>query len=272
MTTEIDTEIDTIVDFDRYPLRDPGATATLVAQGHRHLAETGLFTLPGFIRPAALARMQAEAQALAPRAHHHERYRDGVHKGERVDFPRASRVSVGCVGLDQMAGDSCMRIFYQWEGLTRFVGAVLRREPLHRSADPIVGCMVTVLDAGDELGWHFDPNDGVVSLMLQAPGAGGTFEFAPFVSRAEDGLGSRIEAVMEGRFEGLVRACYAPGTLSLFCGSESLHRVAPVESDPARMMLLLSYDTKPGQIFEPSLRRHFFGRSEPLPVSDPTYR
>ena len=262
------TDIDAIVDLDRYPIRDRETAKALVAQGRRHLAERGLFTLPGFIRPAALARMQAEARALASRAHRHERYRDGVHKGEGVAFPRASRVSVGCAGLDQMAGDSGMRTLYQWDGLTRFVGAVLRREPLYRSADPIVGCMVTVLDAGDELGWHFDPNDGVVSLMLQAPGAGGAFEFAPFVSRGEDGLGSRLEAVMEGRFEGLVRARYAPGTLSLFCGSESLHRVAPVEFAPARMMLLLSYDTRPGQIFEASLRRHFFGRSEPLPQPD----
>ena len=47
----------------------------------------------------------------------------------------------------------------------------------------MVGCMLTVLGAGDELGWHFDANDGVVSLMLQEAGAGGAFEFAPFVSR-----------------------------------------------------------------------------------------
>ena len=54
----------------------------------------------------------------------------------------------------------------------------------------------------------------------------------------------------------------------MFCGSESLHRVAPVESAPERVMLLMSYDTRPGQVFGASLRRHFFGRSEPFSGPD----
>ena len=32
---------------------------------------------------------------------------------------------------------------------------------------------------GDEHGWHFDGADAVVTLMLQAPLAGGQFEYVP---------------------------------------------------------------------------------------------
>ena len=265
------TDIDAIVDFDRYPicgLDAPEAAKALVAQGHRRLAENGLFTLPGFVRPASLARMQAEARALAPHAHHHERRRDGVHHGGRTGLPRPSRVSIGCVGLDQMPGDSLMRTLYHWEGLTRFVGAVLRREPFYRSADPMVGCMLTVLGAGDELGWHFDANDGVVSLMLQEAGAGGAFEFAPFVSREDDGAGSRIEAVdgraLRGAVRARLRAGYPVGVLRLGVPAPGgAGRVGPGARDAADELR-----HPPGQVFEASLRRHFFGRSEPFSGPD----
>ncbi len=46
-------------------------------------------------------------------------------------------------------------------------------------ADPVMGCTATVMYEGDTHGWHFDLNDFVVSILLQAPEAGGTFDFAP---------------------------------------------------------------------------------------------
>jgi len=39
---------------------------------------------------------------------------------------------------------------------------------------------------GDELGWHFDGADSVVTLMLQAPTAGGQFEYVPMLRSADD--------------------------------------------------------------------------------------
>ena len=66
-----------------------------------------------------------------------------------------------------------------FRGLADFVAAVLDRSPFYRCADPVVSCMLTVCRPADELGWHYDPNDGVVSLMLQEADAGVAFEFAP---------------------------------------------------------------------------------------------
>ena len=260
--------IDDIVDLDRYPIADlfsPIARA-VVEKGRAALNHNGLFTLPGFIRPSAVLAMQAEAAALTPEGHYHERYRDGVHKGELTNAPRPSRVSLTCVGLDQMAVQSPMRRLFFWDGLTDFIAMVLGRSAYHRTEDPIVSCMMTALGIGDELGWHFDPNDGVVSLAVQAASAGGEFEFAPFVKRDVDGDDTEIEAVMTGRYDQLVKETYAAGTLSLFNGSRSLHRVAPVEAGPDRVMLLFSYDDEPGQRFGDPLRQHFFGRTEPLNV------
>ena len=51
---------------------------------------------------------------------------------------------------------------------------------------------------GDELGWHFDNADFVVTLMLQAPHSGGGFEFAPMLRSADDRNDEGVRALLAG--------------------------------------------------------------------------
>ena len=253
--------ISDIVDLDRYPVSDIGTPAAraLVCEGRRQLAADGAFALPGFIRPAALSAMRHEADALCGEAFRRVEHRNAFPPGMGGD----TRVSLGCLGYDQMPADSPMRRLFLWDGLTTLVSEVLERRPFHRSADPIAACMVTELAPGDELGWHFDPNDGVVTLMLRSAGAGGAFEYAPNV-RGRDDLPAIIEGALEQRGEDVVDLDTQPGTLTVFNGFQSLHRVAPVESAPSRLMLVLSYDSAPGQVFSDEIRLRFFGRRQPI--------
>ena len=119
--------------------------------------------------------------------------------------------------------------------------------------------MVTEFSAGDELGWHFDPNDGVVTLMLRSAGAGGAFEYIPNV-RHRDDLRAIIGDVLAGRCEDVRELDVQPGTLTLFNGYRSLHRVAPISATPSRRMLTLSYDSAPEQRFGEEIHLRFFGR------------
>jgi len=255
------TDIAGIIDLDRYPISNLEAPEAeeLVRMGRKRLAADGVFTLPGFIRPAALAAMQQEADRLCPDAFRRLDHRNAFPPG----MGAVTRVSLGCIGYDQMEVESPMGRLFRWEGLTRFVSEVLERRPFHRSADPIASCMVTELAPGDELGWHFDANDGIVTLMLRSPGAGGAFEYAPNVRRRHD-LSSLIDEVLEDNCEEVVELGARPGTLTLFNGFQSLHRVAPVESVPSRLMLIFSYDSAPGQMFSDEVRLRFFGRREPI--------
>ena len=255
------TDVANIIDLERYPIGNLQSkhTQALVAIGRQQLADTALFTLPGFIRAEALAAMQQEALRLLAEGYRHESHRDGIAAAE----PRLTRVSLNCAGFDQMADDSPIRQLYCWDPLTDFIGAVLERTPYYRSADPIASCMLTGLSVGDELGWHFDPNDGVVTLMIQAPTAGGLFEFAPDVRCADEVALTTVDAVINGDFPGLVRTAHQPGTLVLFNGQRALHRVSPVEQGPDRIILVLSYDSRDGQVFEDRVRLNFFGRIEP---------
>ena len=51
---------------------------------------------------------------------------------------------------------------------------------------------------GDELGWHFDGADFVVTLLLQAPEAGGAFEFAPMLRSEDDRNDEGVRALLAG--------------------------------------------------------------------------
>ena len=255
------TDIAGIVDLERYPVADTEAAIAeeFVLEGRRRLATNGVFALPDFIRPGALATMQDEADALCRKAFRRVEHRNGFPAG----MGAATRVSLGCVGYDQMPAESLMRRLFLWDGLTRLVSEVLDRRPCYRSADPIASCMVAEFTPGDELGWHFDANDGIVTLMLRAAGAGGAFEYAPNVRHRGD-LPAIIEGALAHGCEDVIELHTRPGTLTLFNGFQSLHRVAPVAAAPSRLMLILSYDSAAGQAFGEEVRMRFFGRRQPL--------
>ena len=52
----------------------------------------------------------------------------------------------------------------------------------------------------------------------------------------------------------------APGTLALFEGRYSIHRVGPVEGSKPRVIALLGYDTKPGTVSSDLLKQRRYGR------------
>ena len=250
-----------LVDLDRYPIADitcPEALA-IVREGRQRLATDGVFTMPGFLHPAGLAAMEEEIDRLC---------RDGFRRlDHRNAFPTGmgekTRVSLVCAGLDQMPCESPPQRLFMWDALTRFVSEVLERRPYYRNADAIASCMVSEYACGDELGWHFDTNDGAVTLMLRKAGSGGAFEYIPDIRHRPD-LASIIDDLTAGRSSHVRELDVMAGTLTIFNGGRALHRVAPVLRAPSRRMLTLSYETEPGQGFSDEIHMRYFGRRQPL--------
>ena len=112
-------------------------------------------------------------------------------------------------------------------------------------ADPIMACTATVMYEGDTHGWHFDLNDFVVSILLQAPEVGGTFDFAPNIRKDGEENYADVAAALDGRSQAVRSVKVEAGTLLLFCGRRALHRVPPVGGGVPRVIALLSYDRRP---------------------------
>jgi hypothetical protein len=123
----------------------------------------------------------------------------------------------------------------------------------------------------DELQWHFDQTDFVVSLAIQTADHGGHFEVVPRIRTAEDECYDDVSAVLAGSRDGVVTLPMVPGTLLVFEGRYSLHRVSPVGSGRARHVGLLAYDTRPGTLGSELLREARYGRTEPYAVPPGTW-
>ena len=90
----------------------------------------------------------------------------------------------------------------------------------------------------------------VVSLLLQASEQGGEFEYAPNVRSKTDERYETVSRITEDPDQFAERPTLEPGTLTLFKGDLSLHRVRPIgETTQPRIIAVFSYDEQPGHVF-----------------------
>ena len=253
-----------LVDLERYPFDDP----ELVARCRDELEVDGALKLDGLLRGDAVERMVAEARELAPRGYpndatHNAYFDDEIDESLPEDHPRRIRVRSAqkAVAMDLLPQDFAPRALYESDELTRFVAAVLGKEALFRSADPLDGCNMTVYEAGDELGWHFDQSEFSVTLMIQRAERGGDFEYAPMVREPGDERYDDVRDVLLGRSDRVRQLLSEPGTLAFFRGRYSLHRVPPVEGETPRMNSVLTYSVEPGHKLSAMAQQLYYGRT-----------
>ena len=242
-----------------------------IARYQRELRERGVSVIPGFVAPDVIAAMVVECDALAGEAFHQDvmgtPYLELPDDGWADGHPRVTwaRSAVHTIGYDQFPADSLIRQLYERDDLMAFLGKVLGREPLYRYADPIGALNVAVMVDGDVLDWHFDQTDFVVSLAVQSSNRGGDFENVALVRDAGDEHYDDVADVLAGRArDRVVVESMTPGTLMLFEGRHSLHRVTTVEGSTPRYVALFGYDTKPDTMSSELLKQIRYGRTEPL--------
>lgn len=259
-----------LIDLERCPIgtaRAPAVAATLRAS----LAAKGVALLPGFLRPEAVAAFQAETERLVPRAHRQDCWGTPYLGLPEESYPeghprRTSTQSVTWViAYDLIPTDSLVRALYEWDPLKDFLADVLGRGPLHRFADPLGALNVTSMVAGDVQGWHYDSTDFVVSIGIRSSSAGGHFECAKSIRSASDENYEEVARVLRGEGDGLLEVLpLTPGTLMVFEGRNSLHRVSPVAGDVSRFVALFGYDTRPDANSSELLKLVRYGRTEPV--------
>jgi hypothetical protein len=148
--------------------------------------------------------------------------------------------------------------------VTRFIEAVLDRGPLFHYADPCGALNLAVMVDGDELQWHYDQTDFVVSLAIQGAERGGDFEVVPRIRDANNENYEDVAALLAGETSKVLTLAMTPGTLLIFEGRHSIHRVSPIRGDVVRHVGLLAYDTKPETVSSELLREIRYGRTEPF--------
>jgi hypothetical protein len=258
-----------LVDLGRYPIDAPGTDGfdAAVAVARAELADRGAAELAGFVTSDGVLALQADADALAERSFHSggvgTAYLELPEDHWPKDHPRQTWApyAVGAVGYDVIPHDSPLRRLYESPLLLGFLEASLDRGTLHRYADPCGALNLAVMGEGDELQWHFDQTDFVVSLAIQPAERGGDFDVVPRIRSGGHERYDDVASVLGGDHESVVTLPMTPGTLLVFEGRHSLHRVSPIAGGTLRHVGLLAYDTKPGTVSSDLLREVRYGRT-----------
>jgi hypothetical protein len=255
-----------LVDVERYPLCNDAAFAPVADRCRAQLRESSFACLPGFLRPGVAESMSTEVLDALPRAYRREQtfsaYDESTSDQYAADHVRRrkheSRQFV--VATDVLSKSGLLRTLYADEILTRRIAQLLNEPALFQLADPVMACTATVMYEGDTHGWHFDLNDFVVSILLQAPEAGGTFDFAPNIRDDGDENYAAVAAALDGQSPAMRSIKVEAGTLLLFCGRRALHCVPPVRGQVPRVIALFSYDRTPGVRYGADVYARVVGR------------
>lgn len=258
-----------VVDLQRYPIHQLGTDRgrAFVAACKKELDATGVCNLAGFIRPAAVQRMVQIAGEVADKAwpmdRTHTIYFEAPDESVSEEDPRRRQVRSAKHGIayDYIPEDAPVRRLYETNSLTAFIAAVLGKDTLYRSADPLDAFQVTTFYPGDELGWHFDNSEFSMTVMYQPADSGGEFVYAPGLRSDQDENYAGVQEVLDGDESDLKILPSSPGSLAFFRGEHALHRVTPIQGTTPRINSVLTYGERPDMKLNDLTSELFYGRT-----------
>lgn len=258
-----------LINLDRYPLDREGSSEwhALVAQSKAELAETGMFNLQDFLLPGVASQA---AKAITPlmetQSYTHKRLHNIYFKPDipelAPDHPALQRVETTNQTLcaDQIPGSLVVAI-YEYAPLARFLAATMDKPNLYTMQDPLARVNVMAYRRAEALNWHFDRAEFTTTLLLQAPTGGGVFEYRTDLRSANNPNYEGVASLLQGRDPQVKRLNLTAGTLNVFRGKNTAHRVTPVKGDTDRMVAVFSYFEQPDVLFTAQERLGFYGRA-----------
>lgn len=257
-----------LVDLDRYPLDRPDSETflSLVEDCRVQLGMNGLFNLPGFVHDEAIATsVEAIKPILVSEAYSHVRRHNIYFKNSIEGLPDSHpaladfETSNRTLCADQLQGELIIRL-YEWPPFANFLAAVMNKPALFTMDDPLARVNVMGYPEHCALNWHFDRSEFTTTLLLQAPIEGGDFEYSRDLRSESDPNYSGVADLLEGRLSPS-RLTLSPGTLNVFRGKNTAHRVTPTRGDKDRIIAVFSFFEKSGVNFSAEERVGFYGRA-----------
>ena len=271
-------DFDHIIDFKKYPIKDlKSAEAQKLLQACRQeVAATGACEMEGFVTAAALDLMQRESRVLEKYAFFKPVVGNAYLAPGDPSLPKdhplnmTETTRVGVIAYDQYPDISLLRRIYEYDPLMKFIGAIMELPEIHRYGDPMGGLNLSVMVDQDYLRWHFDQTDFVTSLSIQNADQGGEFEYVPLIRSESAENYADVKKLIQGDRSRVIRITNKPGTLVLFKGRYSIHRVTPIQGKTPRLMGLFGFDSKPNVCSTQHLLEMRYGRQKPL-ANKPTF-
>jgi hypothetical protein len=258
-----------ILNLMRYPLDKPGTLEwqKLVAQCRSDLANDGMFNLQDLVKPGALARAMSEIKPIMDTLSYVHKRSHNIYF--RKDVPGLAPGHPALRMVDTMSHTVCgdqipqsvLAWIYEWPQFVVFLAATMEKEALFTMRDPLARLNVMSYREGEALNWHFDRSEFTTTLLLQKPDAGGEFQYRSDLRTDTDPNFDGIARLLEGKDNEVKTMTVNPGTLNVFKGKNTLHRVTPVQGSRERYVAVFSYYERPGVMFSKEDQVGFYGRS-----------
>jgi hypothetical protein len=262
-------QLSNIVDLARYPLDRPGTDEwnALVIKSKAELSRDGMFNLEGLVKPETLAQMVAEIQPIMDTLSFvHKRSHNIYFRKEipelATDHPALVKVDTinHTVCADQISQSLVMYI-YEWAPFIHFLSAVMEKHALFPARDALARVNVMAYRDGETLNWHFDRSEFTTTLLLQAPAQGGDFVYRTDLRSDGDPNYDGVAKLLRGQDDHVKTLKITAGTLNVFRGKNTAHKVSTVRGKKERLIAVFSYFDKPGVVFSKEDQIGFYGRS-----------
>ena len=232
------------------------------------LKSTGVLVLEGFFSYKAVTQVVnksigREAEAFFTTSTHNVYLTQSDPKLSKTHpFNRQVKSNKGLIADDQVPADSPLRYLYDDDSFRAFLCAVLDIKEIFPYEDDVSSSNIHFAPENCELGWHFDNSSFAVTMLLQAPEAGGHFEYVTNVRDEQIGeMGFKaVEAILNGETP-VERLAFKPGDLVLFRGRNTMHRVTKTKGALTRMMVVFAFNDQPGIALSKSALYTFYGRT-----------
>lgn len=258
------TEIGDILDLARWPLdRD---VSDLVKICQAELKREGMFNLPGFLRPGLAGHIARslescfESAAFKHKRSHNIYFRKSV-PGLDPNHGALRRLETSNSTLcaDQLGGP--LTELYRWPPFAAFLAKVMGKDALYPMDDPLAAVNAMRYGEGEALNWHFDRSEFTTTLLLQAPEQGGAFQYRSGLCSEDDPNYEGVASLLAGEDKDVRQINLSAGTLNVFQGKNTAHRVTPPKGTIPRIISVFSYFDRPGVVFTPEERLGFYGRA-----------
>jgi hypothetical protein len=266
-----------VINLERYPIEDTGTAVfrDMVDRLRNELNRQQYVVLPDFIRPGARTQAIEQVERVLHLANHNHSDRNCYLQREPdsslpQDHPRNRflQASTWMLAADLLPPESPLKMLYYWPQMKQMVAGIVGVDALYDNEDPLQPVNALCYRNGDRSNWHFDSvNAFTMTLMLQAPERGGSFEMHPNTRTDDEQNYEQVKKVIGGDGTGVVEVGREEGSLCIFRGCNSLHRVSPVEGDRMRIMGVFVYENEPGITGDPEVNETVYGRKTAAPVA-----
>ncbi len=258
-----------ILNLERYPLDKPGTPEwnALVARCKVDLVKDGMFNLEGLVKPTALTKTVAEIQPVMDTLSFvHKRSHNIYFRKEipelAADHPALVKVDTinHTVCADQISQSTIMWI-YEWSPFIMFLSSTMGKSALYPMRDALARVNVMAYRDGETLNWHFDRSEFTTTLLLQAPEQGGDFVYRTDLRTEDNPNYDGVAKLLRGRDPDVKTLEVSAGTLNVFRGKNTAHKVSTVRGTKERLIAVFSYFDRPGVVFTKEDQMGFYGRS-----------